>query len=116
MDSITHRGVEMVERRKERRRKYYLKSKGLEALPPEEDRRKRLLESARKQLAHYERQKASQRQKRHEAGLLPRGRPCKCKETSEQLLDQLAQLEHLEREFKERLAVSSGDEANAGSL
>ena len=66
--------ISILDKVKETSRRYYMRKHGLQELT-EEQRELQMLERARKKQESYERQKARQRQMRHDRGLKPLGRP-----------------------------------------
>ena len=89
------KGIDMINRRREINRQYYIRKKGIPD-DNDDDKEKKLFERIEKQLLAYEKQKERQKRDRLERGLKPKGRPCKTREGEDRTLDPMTVLKELD--------------------
>ena len=88
------KGIDMINRRREINRQYYIRKKGIPD-DNDDDKEKKLFERIEKQLLAYEKQKERQKRDRLERGLKPRGRPYKARESEDHNIDLMTVLKEL---------------------
>ena len=89
-----NKALEMIEKRKQAQRLYYIRKRGLS----ETDEETKIMEKAKKQMMSYEKQKERQRQQRAERGLKNKGRPFKTPEERakrENIMEQVGEISKL---------------------
>ena len=89
------KGIDMINRRREINRQYYIRKKGIPD-DNDDDKEKKLFERIEKQLLAYEKQKERQKRQRLERGLKPKGRPYKTSEGEYHNIDPMITLKKLD--------------------
>ncbi len=88
LDMDISRAMDMIQKRKEYQRQYYIRKQGI----ADTDMETKIAEQARKQMIAYEKQKERQKHQRAERGLKRKGRPFKTPELKLKVESQMQQL------------------------